>query len=326
MDLSVIIPTYNGAERLPAVLDRLKAQVEVDTIAWEVVVVDNNSSDDPAAVVQQYQADWPAAVPLRYFVERQQGSGHARQCGIDQAAGELLGFLDDDNWPAPDWIIQAVQFSKAHPKVGAFGSEIVGEFEVQPPADWGPILRYLAIVQRGSTAQPYSPRINGLPPSAGLVVRRQAWLETVPRTLVLAGRVGDSLLCGEDWESETYLYQAGWEIWHNPAMKIKHWIPKQRVEWAYLRKNLLGVGLCRYQIRMRLLPRWQRPGMTLAYALSDSLKLIKHLLKHGRKIQLEAVPNCEWMLLWGTLVSPLYLFKLLTQTRESHYESVENEI
>lgn len=310
MDISIIIPTYNGENRLPAVLDHLKVQTGVDSITWEVVIVDNNSNDKTEQVVQKYQAEWNLAVPLRYIIEPQQGSGYARQCGINQVSGELLGFLDDDNWPAKDWVAQAISFGRNHPNVGAFGSEIIGEFEVKPPPDWQPILRYLALVQRGSSPHCYSPKTNGLPPSAGLVVRRQAWLDAVPKQLLLVGRVGKQLLCGEDWESEIYLYRAGWEVWHNPAMKIQHWIPRGRLEWSYLRRNIFGVGLCRYQIRMLLLPPWQRPGMTLAYGLSDSIKLIKHLFQHGRNIQTEVVANCQWMLLWGTLISPIFLLKL----------------
>ncbi|MBE7383094.1 MAG: glycosyltransferase family 2 protein [Leptolyngbya sp. SIO1E4] len=313
MDISIIIPTYNGATRLPAVLEALCQQCNIETLQGDIWVVDNNSTDDTAAVVRQYQETWSFAFPLHYIKETRQGAGYARQHGLNVSEGKLLGLLDDDNWPEPTWVSEAVAFAQAHPQAGAFGSSITGKFETPPPAAWKPILHYLAIVERGEVPHQYCPRKNGTPPSAGLVVRREAWLQAVPADLLLVGRVGKSMLAGEDSEILTYLHRAGWEIWHNAAMKVSHYIPSSRLQWSYLRENLLGIGLCRYHIRMLILPSWQRPGMTLVYGLSDSLKLLRHVLKHGQRVNTDVVANCQWALLWGTLISPLYLLRVRLQ-------------
>ncbi|NER79574.1 MAG: glycosyltransferase, partial [Leptolyngbya sp. SIO1D8] len=234
----------------------------------------------------------------------------AGKCGVNASTGELLGFLDDDNWPDPTWVSEAISFAQIHPQAGAFGSRITGKFEVPPPATWKPILGYLAIVERGNTPQPYQPRKNGTPPNAGLVVHRKAWIQAIPNNPFLVGRVGTSMLPGEDSEILIYLYRAGWEIWHNPVMKIEHYIPSSRLQSAYLREILLGVGLCRYHLRMLILPRWQRPIMTLIYILSDVLKLVHYFLKHHQYLKNDVVANCQWALLWGTLISPFFLLKV----------------
>ena len=104
VDLTVAIPTYNGARRLPEVLDRLQlagqeaVRVTPDseptpqinhsqTFSWEVLVVDNNSSDDTAQVVQSYQANWPLPYPLRYCFEPQQGAAFARRRAFHEDIG-----------------------------------------------------------------------------------------------------------------------------------------------------------------------------------------------------------------------------------------------
>jgi glycosyltransferase involved in cell wall biosynthesis len=106
VDFTVVIPTYNGEKRLPQLLERLreagrshsvKSQTNTEQFSWEILVVDNNSKDNTAKVVQEYQANWPDTYPLRYSFEAEQGAAFARQRAIKEARGELIGFLDDDN-------------------------------------------------------------------------------------------------------------------------------------------------------------------------------------------------------------------------------------
>ena len=75
IDFTVAIPTYNGETRLPEVLDQVRKQVDTESLQWEVIVIDNNSTDNTAKVVRKYQADWPGGCPLRYYFEAQQGAG-----------------------------------------------------------------------------------------------------------------------------------------------------------------------------------------------------------------------------------------------------------
>ena len=112
LDLSVVICTYNGMERLPRVLDCLLAQVGLEQQAWEVIVVHNNSTDGTAQVVDAYRQRWPQPIPLRYAFEARQGAGYARQHGVKIACGSLVAFLDDDNHPALGWVVAAHRFGQ----------------------------------------------------------------------------------------------------------------------------------------------------------------------------------------------------------------------
>lgn len=308
--MTVVIPTFNGAERVPAVLECLKSQAVTDAIQWEVLVVDNNCQDKTVEVIQTYRQSWPATVRLRCVSEPKQGLAHARQCGVENARGALVGFLDDDNLPAPNWVSAAWQFACNYPQAGAYGSQIEGKFESPPPASLKPVLFYLAVNQRGSQPVQYHPRSNGVPPGAGLVVRRQVWLDHVPPVLFLVGRVDGSMLAGEDAEALLHLHRAGWQIWYNPEMKIQHCIPTARVTAAYLQANLYGIGLCRYHLRMLALPGWQRPFMSCAYLLSDLRRVVAHYWKNRDSLQTDAAAACEMKRLMGTLLSPFYLMRL----------------
>jgi glycosyltransferase involved in cell wall biosynthesis len=92
---TVAIPTYNGGDRLPKVLERLRSQVNTN-FSWEILVVDNNSSDNTKEVVQSYQADWQGPT-LRYCFEAKQGLAFARQCAVENAHGEFVGLLPPMN-------------------------------------------------------------------------------------------------------------------------------------------------------------------------------------------------------------------------------------
>jgi glycosyltransferase involved in cell wall biosynthesis len=298
MELSVVICTYNGAERIGQVLDAVRSQVQTESITWEVLVIDNNSQDHTKQVIEAYPQ-------VRYVFEAQQGAAFARSRAVKEAQGKWIAFIDDDTVPDENWVAQAYQFTQTHPEIGAFGGQIHPAYEVEPPNGIGKIAPYLAIVERGSQPHRYD-RV--LPPGAGLVVRRQVWLDHMPEKLVLVGRTTTAMLASEDIEAILHIQNSGHEIWYNPEMHLYHQIPKWRTEKAYLLKLIKGVGLARHQIRMTRWQIWQRPLITPIYLLNDLRKLITHWVKFGRSQNLEDV--CEQQLLLSSLVSPFYLRRL----------------
>jgi glycosyltransferase involved in cell wall biosynthesis len=325
VDLTVAIPTYNGERRLPEVLEQLRiscgyalqAAIHTEPLSCEVLVVDNNSTDNTAKVVQDYQANWPEQFPLRYCFEPKQGAAFARHRAFEEAKGELVGFLDDDNLPAPDWVAAAYDFAQEHPEAGAYGSRIHGAFEVTPPQNFHRLAPFLAITERGSEPLRYEPQKKLLPPSAGLVVRKQAWLNSVPSKLVLTGRTPNSMLTSEDLEMLSHIQANGWEIWYNPAMQIEHKIPHWRLEREYLIPFFRGIGLSRHVTRMLSVKSWQRPLATLAYMANDVRKIACHLFKHGVRVQSDLIAACEMELFVSSLVSPFYLW------RQGHFDGKE---
>ncbi|MBD2579631.1 hormogonium polysaccharide biosynthesis glycosyltransferase HpsE [Oscillatoria sp. FACHB-1406] len=306
IDFTIAICTYNGAERLPLVLERLKGQINTENIAWEIIVVDNNSSDRTAQVVREYQADWLERFPLVYQFEPQQGLAYARQRALSAARGELLGFLDDDNLPAPDWVARAYEFARSHPNAGAFGGQVHAAIEGEMPAYFPKIAVFLAIVERGSQAFIYQPQKRILPPAAGIVIRKQAWLATVPERSLLKGRIGSSMLASEDLEFLSYLQLGGWEIWYNPQMHIDHQIPPHRLERAYLLSLVRGIGLARHPIRMIRTNFWLQPLLFPVYTLNDLRRAILFFVNNRKAIKTDVASACEMEFLLSSLYSPFY--------------------
>ncbi len=311
IDFTVAIPTYNSENRLAKILDKLQAQIEVETLNWQVIIVDNNSQDKTAQIALEYQNSWFKPGALKYCLEPKQGAAFARNKAVQEANSDLVGLLDDDNLPALNWVAAAYAFGKNHPQAGAYASQIHGDFEIEPPPNFERIASFFGITQRGSQAHLYKPEQLIIPPGAGLVVRKQAWSAAVPKMPILQGRLGKSLVGGEDLEPMLHLHKAGWEIWYNPEMETYHQIPTWRLEKDYLVKLSYGVGLNSCCLRMLNTPFWQTPNVLARTFFGSLRRLLLYVIASRKnrvvsKDSLDLVEQCELAFHWGYLLSLFY--------------------
>jgi len=131
VDVSIIICTYNRCESLHKTLQSI-CDIEIPApVAWEVLVVDNNSSDATRQVCESF-AD---RLPLRYLFEPQQGVSRARNRAIENSDAPLLLFSDDDVTMDRDWLVNLWTAARRHPEISIFGGRIIGKWE-NPPPSW----------------------------------------------------------------------------------------------------------------------------------------------------------------------------------------------
>ncbi|MBD2099523.1 glycosyltransferase family 2 protein [Leptolyngbya sp. FACHB-261] len=124
--VSVIVPVYNGEYSLPTLLAALQAQTYPNL---EILIVDNNSTDGTAALLQ-------AQASVRYLREERPGSYAARNAALQVAQGEVLAFTDDDCVPEPNWVFEGVQ-SLSSDEFQLAGGAIQFRFSEQPRlAEW----------------------------------------------------------------------------------------------------------------------------------------------------------------------------------------------
>jgi glycosyltransferase involved in cell wall biosynthesis len=107
--ISIVVSTCNRSARLPNLLASLARMSVPPALSWEVVVVDNNSTDDTCGVVTRFSAQ--AGFTCRYVFEERQGISHARNRGIAEAQGDVIACVDDDCLVDESWLAQiAVEF------------------------------------------------------------------------------------------------------------------------------------------------------------------------------------------------------------------------
>jgi glycosyltransferase involved in cell wall biosynthesis len=129
MLLSVVICTWNRAQSLRVALSSLTRLVDPAGANWEVVVVDNNSTDDTRAAVEEHRD----ALPVRYVFEPRQGLSHARNRAVQEAGGDLIIFTDDDVRVDPRWLAEYASAAQQYPEAAFFGGTIDLRFPGTPP-------------------------------------------------------------------------------------------------------------------------------------------------------------------------------------------------
>ena len=131
--ISVVISTFNRAELLPGALVAL-VQQDAQAGPYEVIVVDNNSTDGTRAVAAEYVKQHDGL--MRYVFEGRQGLSHGRNAGIANARGNLIAFTDDDIRVAPDWIAKLRQGFDRWPDAAFLGGRVIPRWPVSPPPRW----------------------------------------------------------------------------------------------------------------------------------------------------------------------------------------------
>ena len=200
---SVCICTYNRAVRLAETLAALQAMTPPDDCDVDIVVVDNNSTDDTRAVVEGAARRGPLRVV--YAQEPRQGKSFALNTALERSHADVLALTDDDVLTAPDWLKLIVERFRRHDVTFVFGKVLPRWGQLPPPelltppaqAIWGP----LAIVDYGDAATPYRPELPGqrLPIGANLAFSRHALIDIGGWRTDL-GKVNNTLVSGEDHE------------------------------------------------------------------------------------------------------------------------------
>jgi glycosyltransferase involved in cell wall biosynthesis len=129
-DFSIVIPTLNRAELLRPLLDSLLTQCAAE-IDYEILVVDNGSSDGTRAVVEEYGA---GDERIRYVYEPRPGVSHARNAGIERARSPIVAFIDDDVEAASDWLTSLKRAFDEHPEADCVGGRVRPRWRAPRPS------------------------------------------------------------------------------------------------------------------------------------------------------------------------------------------------
>jgi glycosyltransferase involved in cell wall biosynthesis len=239
--VSVVLCGYNSAPRLPETLAHLAAQVAPGT-DWELVVVDNASTDGTAKQAADSWAQWGSPAPLQVVTEPEPGLSAARRRGVATARYEYILFCDDDNWLAPNYLQLAVRLMGELPTVGILGGQCQAIFEApEPPWFKAHEDNYSVGKQWG-----HSGTINrrGFVWGAGMVARHSLLdlLHDQGFASVLSDRKGKTLASGGDNEICLATLWTGQDLYFDERLQFKHLMTRGRLTWPYLRRLYRGFG------------------------------------------------------------------------------------
>jgi L-malate glycosyltransferase len=251
--LTVLIATRNGADTLPDVLGAY-CRLETPAGGWDVVIVDNASSDATRDVVQAHGA----TLPLTYHFIATPGKNAALNAGLQFVSGDLVVLSDDDVVPRPDWLRQLRAAADAHADFDVFGGRIVPRWP-RPPDPW--LLRVVPIhpVFGVTPARESGPVRESWVFGGNMAVRRRIF-DADCRFDSTIGPKGTDYAQGGEAEFTRRLAKAGHKAWHCYEAVVEHIIePRQMTEeWILERARRYGRGQYRLD---------ERPDRTLVVPL-----------------------------------------------------------
>ena len=248
LDATVLIPTYNRAALLDETLQHLRNTTVRPERRWEVLVADNNSTDDTRRVVERHATGFP--VPLRYLHEATQGRSSALNAGIGAARGEIVAMTDDDVRVDEGWLEAACAalLDGTDTTVAYVGGPVVPIWEADPP-EWldltrGDLWGTIAIQDHGSQLFDYD-EARKVPLGANMAVRRSLF-DRVGGFRTDLGRSAGRLVMGQEVpELLMRARAAGLRGCYVPSMRVHHHIPARRLQREYFRRWWFGKGVSR---------------------------------------------------------------------------------
>ncbi|MBR6017176.1 MAG: glycosyltransferase family 2 protein [Paludibacteraceae bacterium] len=242
--LTVIICTYNRAKYIGALLESIAAN-DLDKKAYEVVLVDNNCTDNTREICEAF-ASAHKDVQFRYAVEPEQGLSAARNKGIREAKGDLIVYVDDDALVDPHYLRDYVEWFAAHPQTMACGGPIEPLYETEEPKWMTPYTKALltAWMNYGDKVREYP---KGRYPGGGNAAYRKEVFDKVGLFNTALGRKGGNLMGSEEKDIFDKMHAQGMQVLYLPTPILHHCIPQTKLEKDYFDRLTLQIGISERQ-------------------------------------------------------------------------------
>ena len=235
MFLSVVVCTFNRSDRLRCCLQSLTEQT-MDPSRFEVIVVDNNSSDDTSQVAEEFMVTYPH---FRLISESRQGLSHARNRGYREAIGEYVAYIDDDAEASPEWVRGIVDFAGRHPTIMMFGGPyaalVIDSVPKWFPPEYGRI-------NLGSEERPLNLKTEFVE-GTNMIIRKNA-LELLGGFSPDLGMIGGKLHYGEETKLQLELHERGYEVYYVPEIQVRHFLAPDKMSLWWLLRAAYAAGRC----------------------------------------------------------------------------------
>jgi glucosyl-dolichyl phosphate glucuronosyltransferase len=241
LHLTVAVCTWNRSALLTNSLEQMTRLTVPPSVTWELVVVNNGSTDATDAVIASFQE----RLPIRPVFEPTPGLSTARNRALIAATGDYVLWTDDDILVDEDWLAAYARAFRRWPDASVFGGPIEPLFEGEPP-DWLPRVldRIGAVYGRQNLGdQPVALSPEGVvagPYGGNMAMRREVLLDF--RFDPTLGVRHSEYAIGEETDVIRQMLEAGHGGWWTPEPRVTHWIPQESQTLDYVRRWMVGCG------------------------------------------------------------------------------------
>lgn len=237
VDISVVLSTYNRGAQLSNALEKLLQQ-ETKGIDYEIIIVDNNSTDHTKELVDSYIA---RDSHFRYVFEGRQGLSYGRNAGIEAARSDLIVFCDDDVEVSPTWVQKNYEAAQRFPDADYIGGKVMPIWGGPVPNWVSGTMAPFALCMLGDEPFVVSPEAPHCMVGASLAIRRRAF-EKAGLFNIQTQRVKDSIGSTEDYDWQLKVWAYGGHGVYDPSIVSATEIPMDRLNKSYHRRWHLGHG------------------------------------------------------------------------------------
>lgn len=297
MKVTVAICTWNRASLLDKTLERMKRLRIPDDISWELLIVNNNSTDNTDEVIAKHSNH----LPIRRLLELKQGLSNARNCAIENTTAEWLVWTDDDVLVSPEWLSSFSETARRHPEAIAIGGPIDPWFPVKPSDE---LIEAFPVLRGGFIGIDYGNderTLNEDEPIWGANMAFQLSKVKALRFDPELGRVKDSLVSGDDNDYLARAKATNSPVYYSPGMRLQHYVDPKRMTQEYLLDFYYNLGVTFSKMKMisgdrRIfgLPSWvYRKCLENAFA-----SIINRVLgrRHNLLVNLREYNRCKGMI------------------------------
>jgi glucosyl-dolichyl phosphate glucuronosyltransferase len=260
MKITVILCTYNRAGSLQRALESIALSRMPSSVVWNVLVVDNNSTDATRSIVQQFSDRYPNR--FQYLFEPRQGKSFALNSGVEASDGDILAFADDDATVEPDWLWNLTSALQEGTWSGA-GGKIIPTWK-EPLPRWlsaedshtvGPFVSFDEGPVAGQLTRP--------PYGANMAFRREVFQKYGQFRTDLGPRPGNEIRC-EDMEFTHRLLDGGENLRYEPSAVVYHPVPENRLTKTFMRRWWFWKGYAEIvQLGVPPATHWRAGGVPL---------------------------------------------------------------
>jgi len=298
MKLSVIICTYNRADLLPDAINSL-AQQNLNHADYEVVVVNNNSTDTTDQVCRKFAFENPD-INFRYFIELRQGLSIARNRGINESTGELVAFIDDDATADPDYARNILSAFGSYSDYDTMGGKVLPVYPENNEPDW--MSKYIeGVVSKVDYGENFSEFYSKkYPVGCNMIFRRSLFS--------LIGLFNEDLKFRSD---DKYIFlkvrEHGKRILYAPDIVVHHVIDKTRLNYGFIKKLCIQIGGTE---RVRL--KSSISGLTAKFIeylwkMTAAIIIALNFLAKGQKEKAVYLIKVRWFILTGFFKTVRYI-------------------
>lgn len=237
--VSHIICTYNRATYLSKALEALAHQNYTDFNDFEVVIINNNSTDNTRQVVDSFEMQYPH-IQVIYANEEKQGLSNARNKAIEVSNAEWLAFLDDDAYVDADYTKNIIRFIQTNTNIKAIGGPILLDFESLKP-NWythylGSLFGYFKPYKKSRLFTK-----NFYPRGSNMIFHRSLFQKYGVFNPNL-GRIGRNMIGSEEKDMFQRIYKNHEKVYYLHTAITYHLVPDFRTELDFIKKQSIGVG------------------------------------------------------------------------------------